>query len=1378
MRPPRWSAISESGFVWEREALDFLREHLPDHEPYRAWSNLEFIDDEGRVNEVDALVLTPAGLILVEIKSRPGTLQGDAHTWTWTTDGRQISDDNPLLLANRKAKRLASVLRRQDAFGRGKVRIPWVEAAIFLSGVRVEPRLDPGSEQKVFRRGDPRSASDRGIIAALTGTSGAELGRRGSVDSNVARATQRAVEQAGIRPRLRSRRVGDYELGAPLAEGGGWQDFLAKHVSLGVARRVRVYPFARAASPEERKRLGRMAAREFRVLEGIDHPGILRVLHFEESELGPALVFEHDPAAMRLDQFLAQHLKELTLEARLDLLRQLAVGLGYAHGKRLYHQGLTPQNVLVRDPTSARPRVQIMNWQVAARGEGNTSAVLMMTVGSRDLDEHFADPAKVYLAPESLRARTESGPRADVFSLGAVAYHLFTGKPPADNPLDLPEKLRAGDGLRLSEAIDGVGAGLEDLVRMSTAPNVAQRIGSAPEFLEYMALAEVDNRPEPPAPATVDPSVAQRDDRLDGGMLVERRLGRGSTADALLVRREEDGQRLVLKVAIDEIHGDRLRAEAELLASMHHHQNIVQFVDTITVSGRAGMLMEWAGEETLASLIRGPTPLSLDLVRRYGDELLQAVDYLEQQGVTHRDIKPDNIGIGAVGGTGRKRLVLFDFSLGRTPPENIQAGTQPYLDPFLSLRRPPRWDLHAERYAAAVTLNEMLTGAPPVWGDGLSDPAATEDEARIGAERFEPFIRDGLVAFFRRALSRAPEERFGNTEDMLRAWRQAFAPLDQRPIGQDDLEVIARQLDRRSPIAELGFSVEARDVLLRMHIHTVQQLLAVDRIRFRYLRNVGDKIRREIRLKAKHLAEYRPDLHADGEDIPVPGRASLDRLGELLLPRRPAGDETSEDRALANYLGIESASWPTPGDVAKACEIPRSVVATALEQARDRWHRARELNELRTDVLALVQGAGGVATVGELAGQLLAARGSVEEDEDDRDRLARAALRAAVELEASVEPIRFGANAEAEPVLLATHSDLADHARRLGQAADRLAASDPLPSPNRAQQELADVPASATVAPPPAQRLLRLAAAASRTAALSARLELYPRGMAPLAALRLSLGSLVGAKRLTEAEVRERVRGRFPDAAPLPKRPDLDALLEEAGAERNWRADQQGGAYYARDYATASSSSSLMRHGTLAPAVEATPEVLSARDLEEKLVHATKTGAFLALTVEPRRAARAEAELLRRFSRRRVSLERLLLQALREEAATGKAKWSVVLAADAAQPNTKDFKRLLSLAARAAVGVRRQALALAEPALLVNPGLLARYNLMPILTDLAQVSGARGGPPGLWLLVPQSDEGMPHIDGAALPVISSANWARLTDPWLANAHRAGARPAA
>ena len=98
MKSGRWTAVSQSAFEWEREALDFLREHLLDREPWRAWSNFEFIDDEGRVNEVDVLVFTPVGFILIEVKSRPGTLRGDAYSWTWTTEGRPVTTDNPLPL--------------------------------------------------------------------------------------------------------------------------------------------------------------------------------------------------------------------------------------------------------------------------------------------------------------------------------------------------------------------------------------------------------------------------------------------------------------------------------------------------------------------------------------------------------------------------------------------------------------------------------------------------------------------------------------------------------------------------------------------------------------------------------------------------------------------------------------------------------------------------------------------------------------------------------------------------------------------------------------------------------------------------------------------------------------------------------------------------------------------------------------------------------------------------------------------------------------------------------------------------------------------------------------------------------------------------------
>ena len=1382
MTAPRWNSISPSSFEWEREALDFLRQNLPDNEPWRAWSNFEFIDDEGRVNEVDALVLTPAGLILIEIKSRPGSVQGDAHSWTWTTDGRRIIVDNPLPLANRKAKRLASLLRRQGSFGGTSSRTPtlWVEPAIFLSAVRQAPRIDPGTTCKVFLRGNPSVPDDGGIIGALRRASDFGLGRAGAVDINTARAIQRAMEQAGIRSASRTRRAGDYELGQIITEGDDWQDFAAKHASTGVTRRVRIYPYARAASPEARDRLTRAAQREFRVLEGVDHPGIVQVRDYRETELGPALIFEYDPSSVRFDRFLAAQLGKLPLETRLAMLRQLAEAIAYAHGKHVYHRGLAPQNILVRGPDTDQPRLQIMNWQVASRAEGSASAS-PVTVGTRHIEEHFSDPAKAYLAPEALSGEggEAAGALADVFSLGAIAYHLVAGRPPADSALDLPERLREGGGLRLSDVVDGVGPYLADLVRTSTAPSVRDRIPSASEFLDYLTWAETEQSPPAPTPEMADPSNANPGDRLDGSLVVIKRLGRGGTADALLVKRDGADGELVLKVAVDAAHGDRIRAEAEVLRRLHH-QNIVRFEAETEVRDRPGILMERAGEKTLAQWLRGKDPLSLDLMRRFGEHLLEAVGYLEEQGVVHRDIKPDNIGVAKAGGSGAYRLVLFDFSLARTPPENLEAGTRPYLDPFLGARRPPRWDLHAERYAAAVTLHEMLTGATPSFGDGLTDPLVTDDEATIAFDRFDPVLRDGLTMFFSRALRRDPAERFGNAEEMLRAWRQAFEPMDRAAMPADSIELISRRLTRRSSIAEVGYGVEARDVLDRMGIHTVQQLLDVPRLKFRYLTGVGDRIRKEIRERAKRLAQLRPDLIPGGATNDGQGWASLDRLGEQLLPRRPAGDERPEDRILAAYLGLEPADapspWPSAGDVARAAGVARSAIADTLEAARERWHKSADLNALRTELAGLLTAAAGVATADELAAQILTARGSVEEDEAERIRLARAVVRAAVELEASVLPIRFAAYADGPQVLIASRPELAAYANNLGGAADRLAAQDPLPSPPMVGEALATITPQSDILPLPQDRVLRLAAAASAKAALSARTELYPRGLAPELALRLSLGALAGPRMLTEAAIRERVRGRFPEAAPLPPRPALDALLEKEGAERVWREDQaEGPGYYARTASGSDTGSlTLVRHPTVAAPPETTPDVLDARALEEKIAHAARTGAFLALTVDPRRAREAEAELVRRFPRVPISLERLMLEAMRAEAAARRVQWPKVLAADAMGPESRDFQNLLRLASRAVPRVREQVLSLREPALLIRPGLLARYDLMPLLDAFAQASGTASGPPSLFLLVPQDTPGLPRIDGAVLPVISSANWARLTEPWLANAHRAGA----
>jgi hypothetical protein len=104
----RWKEVSPSQFAWEREALDFIRQGLPDCEPYRAWSNFEFIADDGSINEVDTLVFTPQGFFLVEIKSRPGILGGDALTWMWTNKGRERRNSKRSCLAKRPAAKSGS----------------------------------------------------------------------------------------------------------------------------------------------------------------------------------------------------------------------------------------------------------------------------------------------------------------------------------------------------------------------------------------------------------------------------------------------------------------------------------------------------------------------------------------------------------------------------------------------------------------------------------------------------------------------------------------------------------------------------------------------------------------------------------------------------------------------------------------------------------------------------------------------------------------------------------------------------------------------------------------------------------------------------------------------------------------------------------------------------------------------------------------------------------------------------------------------------------------------------------------------------------------------------------------------------------------------
>jgi serine/threonine protein kinase len=1330
----RWKVITPSRFPWEQDALEFVRNNLPDLDPYCAWSNFEFIAEDGSICEVDLLVFTPQGFFLIEIKSRGGRLSGDAGTWTWETDGRLITIDSPLILANSKAKRLRSLLQMQTA-SRKKGQLPFIEALVFCSVPDLRCDLQGPARYRVCLR-DREKAGDiparPGIIAALTRREcqGLDPYPKGTHDRPMARTISQAMEQAGIRPSQRHRKVSDYVLEQIIAEGRGYQDWEATHSKLtNVKRRVRIYTVRLGATEEERKTLERAAQREALLLETLQHPGVLRREGFTDHELGPALILEHDPLSVRLDHLIVQNRDKLGVDIRLDLIRQIAEIIRFAHDKKVVHRGLSPQSILVTDVNSNRPRVKIYNWQMGYRAGTASQGVSREVSPTSHIDRLVDDISTAYMAPESFSESETNGEHLDVFSLGAIAYHLFSGEPPAANGLDLSAKLREHKGLQLSSVLNGTGKHLQFLIQYSTHPEVGSRIDSVADFLTCLDDVE-DELTTPESEIVEDVSSAQKGDLLPRKFEVVKRLGQGACSIALLVTR--DGQEFVLKVASDPKHNSRLKDEAEILQKVRH-QHIVEYCDRFDVGDRNCILMRRAGTDTLGQRLRKDGRLHVDLLERFGEDLLDVVNYLEDQGIAHRDIKPDNIGIGPVGRGDKLHIILFDFSLSRTPPENIRAGTPGYLDPLLPLRKPPRWDLHAERYAAAVTLYEAATGTMPKWSDGTSDPSYIDSEITVEAEFFDANLRESLVAFFKRAFARDITRRFDNAEEMLRAWRQCFEDIDKpRALSEHEDEEGKQELLEEASfdtnISELGLSMRATNALDRANILTVEELLTRPLQRLQNLRGVGNRTRREITGAVKILrdklglprqdAMVGADMAAEAQlnnfDV---GSLSVDILVQHIIPRTTRKDDQSgrTARALTGLDPELDLLWPSQSDVARHVDLTRARIGQMVGNLQTRWSKDPGITSLRNDIFEIVERDGGVMTATELAEAILVARGSMQEG-TNRTKSATAAARAAVEVERMMGEPRFLVRRNGDRIFIALTPELANFAILLGDQADMFAIEEPLVPPARILERFREISLGAGVSTISDSRVIRLAAAASTNAAVSSRQELYPRCMDAARALRLSQGALLGVPQLSVADIHERVSSRYPEATPLPDRPVLDDLLDAVGLSFKW--DSTGGkdgngCYVSLLHDTSSisgGSGSISRMETQVGSGlsgEITPEIADARQFEERLERGIKEGSFLTLLVHPKYYQRAMRELSARFPVRLIDLEGMFIDALREEANKASVNWELVLQTDA-MPNAGDWNKLTLLVGRA-MPIIEQALASADQTLLiVFPGLLAK----------------------------------------------------------------------
>jgi serine/threonine protein kinase len=173
---------------------------------------------------------------------------------------------------------------------------------------------------------------------------------------------------------------------------------------------------------------GKRFEREAEVTAGLTHPGILKVHTFGVLEKTPYLVYELVEGAQTFDEAIAG----LDLEARVGLVRQAALAIGYAHERGVVHRDLKPSNLLV----DTEGRLRVADFGVATGQDLERLTKTGVWVGT-----------PLYMAPEQLYCERERfGPHTDVWALGAMLFEALTGELPfkAETPMELLSVARAG----------------------------------------------------------------------------------------------------------------------------------------------------------------------------------------------------------------------------------------------------------------------------------------------------------------------------------------------------------------------------------------------------------------------------------------------------------------------------------------------------------------------------------------------------------------------------------------------------------------------------------------------------------------------------------------------------------------------------------------------------------------------------------------------------------------------------------------------------------------------------------------------------------------------------------------------------------------------
>jgi serine/threonine-protein kinase len=241
-----------------------------------------------------------------------------------------------------------------------------------------------------------------------------------------------------------ARQLGQYRLERLLGAGGMGEVFLAEHQLLKRPCAVKLIRSADASDPRVQERF----EREVRLTAGLSHPNTVEVYDYGRAEDGTYYYVMEYLQGLSLAELVERH-GPLPPERAVYLLRQVCGALSEAHLAGLIHRDLKPSNIFAARRGGMDDVAKLLDFGLV-RPAATHHAAHLSTEG-----QILGTPQ--FMSPEQATSGGELDERSDIYSLGAVAYFLVTGRPPfegddgisvliahARDPVLPPSRIRPG----------------------------------------------------------------------------------------------------------------------------------------------------------------------------------------------------------------------------------------------------------------------------------------------------------------------------------------------------------------------------------------------------------------------------------------------------------------------------------------------------------------------------------------------------------------------------------------------------------------------------------------------------------------------------------------------------------------------------------------------------------------------------------------------------------------------------------------------------------------------------------------------------------------------------------------------------------------------